>query len=350
VLERLAYLNAGTFGPLPRRTIEAMRTRLSSDLGEGRSSHEYFELATSLRAGLRDAFARLLHAPDGSIVLTNSTTEGCNLVVAGLELGGDDEVVTTDSEHPGLFGPLKVSGARVRVAALRDRPASDALAAIEAEISPRTRLIALSHVLWTTGHVVPLRELAAHGIPLLADGAQAAGAIPVDVGALGCDFYTVSAQKWLLGPDATGCLFVRPDRVERLRLASPSYFSWEYPDYTPKPGVERFDPGWTPVASMEGLLASFAFAAEVGEQRFAAARRAAARCREFLAEHVEVVTEPDHATLVTWREEGDTDELVRRLAAAGVVVRDLPDLGWMRASCGFWTSEGDLEQLVSGRH
>jgi L-cysteine/cystine lyase len=349
VLDRLAYLNAGTFGPLPRRTVEAMRARLVADLEQGRSSHEYYELAARLRTRLREAFAALLRAPDGSVVLTNSTTEGCNIVVAGLDLGPDDEVVTTDCEHPGLFGALKVSGARMRVASVRDRPADDAVAAVVAEISPRTRLIALSHVLWTTGHVVPLAELAERGIPLLVDGAQAAGAIPFDVGGLGCDFYTVSAQKWLLGPDATGCLFIRPDWVERLRLAFPSYFSWEYPDYVPKPGVERFDPGWTPVASMEGLLASFSFTDDVGEERFAAALRAAARCRELLAEQVEVVTEPDQATLVTWREEGDTDEVVRRLAAAGVVVRDLPGLGWMRASCGFWTSEGDLERLVSSR-
>ncbi|MEX2102719.1 MAG: hypothetical protein WD805_02055, partial [Gaiellaceae bacterium] len=92
-----------------------------------------------------------------------------------------------------------------------------------------------------------------------------------------------------------------------------------------------------------------AFAEEAGEERFAAALGMAASCRELLSERVEVVTEPDQATLVTWRAGGDPEEIVRDLAADGVVVRDLPGTGWVRASCGFWTSTGDLERLVRGR-
>jgi L-cysteine/cystine lyase len=326
-----------------------MQARLTADLERGRSGEEYFTASLAARDRLRAAFAGLLNASPDSIALTTSTTEGCNIVVSGLGLDPNDEVVTTDCEHPGLFGALKVTGARLRIASVRERPAREALAAIEAELSPRTRLIAVSHVLWTTGNLIPVAELAAPGIPLLVDGAQAAGAIPVDVEALGCDFYTVSAQKWLLGPDATGCLYMRPERADELRLAFPSYFSWEYPAYEEKAGVARFDPGWIPYASLEGVLASLAFAEEAGAERFAAAREITARCRELLAERVEVVTEPDQATLVTWRADGDPEEIVRELAAEGVVVRDLPGTGWVRASCGFWTSNGDLEKLARGR-
>jgi L-cysteine/cystine lyase len=326
-----------------------MRARLERDLAHGRAGHEYFEEVLILRERLRGAFGRLLNAPAESMVLTSSTTEACNIVVAGLGLGPKDEVVTSDCEHPGLFGALTASGARIRIAAIRDKRADEALAAFEGELSPRTRLIGLSQVAWTTGNVLPVRELAGRGIPVLVDGAQAAGAIPVDVEALGSDFYTVSAQKWLLGPDATGCLYMRPERAEQLRLAFPSYFSWEYPGYEEKAGITRFDPGWIPVASLEGILASLAFADEAGEERFAAAYEMAARCRELLAARVEVVTEPDQATLVTWRAGGDPEEIVQGLAADGVVVRDLPGTGWVRASCGFWTSKGDLERLVHGR-
>jgi L-cysteine/cystine lyase len=326
-----------------------MRSRLAADLEQGRSGQEYWELVSQLRDTLRASFADLLHSSPDSIVLTTSTTEGCNIVVAGLGLRPEDEVVTSDCEHPGLFGALKASGARIRVAPVREKRADEALAAFERELSPRTRLIGLSQVAWTTGNVLPVRELAGRGIPVLVDGAQAAGAIPVDVEALGCDFYTVSAQKWLLGPDATACLYMRPERAEQLRLAFPSYFSWEYPDYEEKAGISRFDPGWIPVASLEGILASLVFADEAGEERFAAAREMAACCRELLAERVEVVTEPEQATLVTWRAGGDPEEIVQGLAANGVVVRDLPGPGWVRASCGFWTSTGDLERLVGGR-
>jgi L-cysteine/cystine lyase len=253
--------------------------------------------------------------------------------------------VTTDSEHPGLFGGLVASGATLRIAEIRRRPAGDALAALESQLTERTRLVALSHVSWLTGAVLPIRELAGRGYPVLVDGAQAAGAIPVDVQELGCDFYTVSAQKWLLGPEATGALFVHPERVEELRLTFPSYLSWQFPDYVPRPGAERFDPGWIPAGSLAGLVESLAFASEIGPHRFERAREASARCRELLSERVEVVTEPGQATLVTWRAD-DPSHVAEKLSERGVVVRDLPGTDWVRASCGFWTSDDDLERLV----
>jgi selenocysteine lyase/cysteine desulfurase len=158
----------------------------------------------------------------------------------------------------------------------------------------------------------------------------------------------VSAQKWLLGPAATGALYVRPDRCEDLRVAFPSYFSWRLPDYELIEGAGRFEGSWTPVASVVGMLASFDFMTEAGEDRFTYAQQAAARCRELLLERgADVVTEPEQATLVSWRAE-EPEELVMRLAEAGVVVRDLPGTGLVRASCGFWTSEDDLERLVRG--
>ena len=345
MLARFAYLNAGTFGPLPRRAASAMADAVVRDLQLGRSSREFFESGLALREEVRESLRLLLGAPEGSIALTASTTEACNVVLGGLGIEPGDEVVTTDSEHPGLFGGLVASGARLRVAAIRERPAGEALAALEAEVSPRTRLIALSHVSWLSGAVLPVRELAGRGIPLLVDGAQAAGAIPVDVADLGRDFYTVSAQKWLLGPDAVGCLYVEPARVEELRLAMPSYLSWQHPEYEPKPDAARFDPGWISTASLAGLRQSLAFAAEVGEERFERARAAAERCRDLLAERAEVVTEPGQAGLVSFRSD-EPEALVARLAESDVVVRDLPGTGWVRASCGWWTSDEDLERLL----
>jgi L-cysteine/cystine lyase len=257
-------------------------------------------------------------------------------------------VVTTDSEHPGLFGGLVASGATLRIAEIRDLPAADILPALQAQITPRTRLIGISHVSWITGAVLPVRELAGHGVPVLVDGAQGAGALPVAVEELGADFYTVSAQKWLLGPAATGALYVAPSRLEECRVAFPSYFSWKLPDFELRDDAVRFEGSWTPPATIAGLLASLAFAAGAGEERFARARAATERCRQLLLEHGrDVVTEPDQGTLVSWRME-ETDAVVRRLAEEGVVVRDLPGLGLVRASCGFWTSDDDLERLVRG--
>ena len=350
VLDRLAYLNAGTNGPLPSRTVEAMIASLTRDLEEGRSSSAYFEAMLARRDELREALARFLHAPRETIALTASTTEGCNVVLNGLGIGPGDEVVTTDSEHPGLFGGLVASDADLRIVPVRDLPGAEVADALTGAIGKWTRLVALSHVSWLTGAVFPLTELTGRGVPVLVDGAQAAGAIPLAVDALGCDFYTVSAQKWLLGPDVTGALYVRSDRVGELRMAMPSYGSWEFGDnhaYEPRGDASRFDPGWIAAASGIGLLESLAFAEEAGEERFEHASAMAAHLRQMLdVAGYEVVTKAEQATLVTWKADGDSKAVVERLADAGAIVRDLPGLGWLRASCGFWTSHDDLERLL----
>jgi L-cysteine/cystine lyase len=210
VLGRYAYLNAGTFGPLPRRTVETMREVERRELEEGRSSRAYFQRVLDGREKLRQEFAILLGTVPGQIALTTSTTEGCNIVLRGLGIGPGDEVVTTDSEHPGLFGGLVASGATLRTAAIRERSTAEILQAIQAQLTPQTRLIAISHVSWLDGAVLPVRELTGHGVPVLVDGAQGAGAIPVAVEELRADYYTVSGQKWLLGPAATRGALCRP--------------------------------------------------------------------------------------------------------------------------------------------
>lgn len=343
VLERLAYLNAGTMGPLARPTAEAMAERARLDLEEGRGGRQYIEAMLAARSSVRSRIAALVQVDPATVALTSSTTDGCNIVLGGLGLRPEDEIVTTDVEHFGLLGPLHASGARVRVAAVRDRPASEALSAILAEVGRRTRLLALSHVAWTTGHVLPVEELkAGTGLPMLVDGAQSAGAILVD--AKPFDFYTVSGQKWLCGPDSTGGLVVSDPGA--LRVARPSYFGQS--SYEPtgrfaaREGAARFDPGWLSLPALMGLEAALDAAPE---WRYTRALATASRCRDLLSDVVEVVTEPGHATLVSFRVPGDAAQVAARLFEHGIVVREMPGTGWVRASCGYWTSEGDLERL-----
>ena len=168
-----------------------------------------------LRDELRGALADLVGAERGQVALTSSTTDACGIVLRGLALAPGDEIVTTTDEHFGLLGPLGASPAEVVVAA----PEPDA---ILAAVTPRTRLIATSQVLWTTGATLPLAELrAATGVPVLADGAQSVGAVATTVD--GLDFLTISGQKWLCGPDSTGALVIADP--ERLRLVSPSFLA-----------------------------------------------------------------------------------------------------------------------------
>jgi selenocysteine lyase/cysteine desulfurase len=335
VLQRIAYLNAGTFGPLAAPTLDAMQAELLADGEGGRSGTAYFERALDLRAQARARLGELVNAEPGQVALTSSTTDSCNIVLAGLDLSPEDEVITTSEEHFGLLGPLHASGVRVVVA----EPDPDA---ILAAVTPRTRLLAVSQVLWTSGRALPVRELREQtGVPVLVDGAQSAGAIPVD--ATGLDFFTISGQKWLCGPDSTGGLVVADP--ERLRVARPSYFSQASYEpggaFEPREGAVRFEPNWLSASVLAGLLAALEVAPA---WRFERAAEQTRRCRELLAPLVELV--PGDATLVSFRSERPT-EFVEQLAASGVVVRELPGRGLVRASVGWWTSEDDLARLAA---
>ena len=347
VLERLAYLNAGTFGPLSRASVEAITAEERRAGEEGRVGLPYFERVLALRSRVRERIAAEIRVAPEQLALTDSTTTGCNIVLAGLGLGPDDEVVTTETEHFGLLGALIASPARVRVARLERTTGDEAVDRLLAEVGPRTRLLAVSHVSWITGHRLDLDRLGREsGVAVLVDGAQAAGAIGVEAPAV--DFYTVSGQKWLCGPDSTGALFVADP--ERLAVARPSYFSqtsvdFAAPAFEPKPGAPRFDSGWTPLPSLAGLDAAFD---DLPEWRFARAAETAARCRDLLAERHEVITDPGHATLVSFRPRGEAAEAAKRLYERGVAIRDLPGTGLLRVSCGWWTSDEDLERLVAG--
>jgi selenocysteine lyase/cysteine desulfurase len=339
VLERHAYLNAGTNGPLARVTVDAFVARAQRDLYEGRSSKSYYEEMLELRETARRGFAAVLGVEPERMALVESTSRGCATVLGGLGLSGEDEVITTDQEHFGLTGPLYATGARVvMVEADED--------ALLRAITPRTRLIATSHVLWTTGRRFDLHRVKeASGLPVLVDGAQSAGAIRVDVGEL--DFYTVSAQKWLCAPDPAGALYVRD--LAAVRVKTPSYFSQDSyeisGDFVPKESSARFDGGWVGLPALHGVVAALG---AHPEWRYERAAEMAARCRELLEPHVDVVTPPGHSTLVSFRPPADPTKLVSDLQEHGVIVRELPGRNLVRASCGWWTNEDDLQRLAVG--
>jgi L-cysteine/cystine lyase len=346
VLEQFAYLNAGTFGPLSRATLDEMAKLRRWEGKHGRGGKEYFESMLARRDVVRALLAEQISVPAEHVTLTDSTTQGVHIVVSGLALGPGDEVVTTDAEHFGLTGPLAASGADLRIATVRNAAAADIFELIHAQVTPRTRLIAISAVSWIDGTCFPWQELReATNVPVLVDGAQSAGAIEVD--ATAADFYTVSAQKWLCGPDATGALFVAdPESLPPRLVAYPGAASYDIAEGTwePKAGALRYDPTFTPATSLVGLEAALR---ELPAGRFERARELAERCRELLiGEGYVVVTEQGQGTLVSFRWAGDTAAAAASLYDQGVIVRELPGTGLLRASVGWWNDGSDLERLV----
>jgi L-cysteine/cystine lyase len=349
-----AYLNAGTNGPLPRAAAEAMAAEMDAALTRPRIGAPAFERFWEVRGRAREAAASRLGAPAEEVAVTTSTSQGVGLVTAGLEWEFGDEILTTTEEHPGVLGPLDELRVR-RGAVIRFVPADD----LVASIGPTTRMVAISHVLWTTGRILPLAEIAdathAAGALLLVDGAQSAGQLDLHVEETGSDFYAISGQKWLLGPNGTGALWVHPRHHERLRPALPSYLT--YADGivgNMRPGAARFDPGTLDLASLAGLAAAIAWVdgLEGGWQAWralAGERVATARAR-LAAAGLPAVDPPGGSTgLVAFELPGhEPADVVAALAERSVLLRTIPETPYLRLSVGAWTSDGDLDALIDG--
>jgi selenocysteine lyase/cysteine desulfurase len=345
VLERAAYLNAGTDGPLPAAATRAAAAELERELLEGRSV-AHFERRTELTDALRTAYAALLGCDTADLALTTCTTEGIAQTIGGLELARGDEILTSDEEHPGLLGAL-AAASELHGVEIREAP----LGELAEAVGSRTRLVACSHVGWMSGSFAPA-ELAELEVPVLLDGAQGVGAVPVDVHALGCDAYAGAGQKWLCGPDGTGMLYVTPGLRERLSVSRRGYGNLA----DPSAGVEaslhedarRFD---TLALNAETVAAALAAAEVLGEAGWAAVHERAISLAASLAEQLAELEGREPAprgpsTLVSFASEDPEGERVR-LAEAGVILRNIPDRPWLRASVGAWNDENDLDRLLT---
>src|SRR4051794_10173128 len=342
VLESIAYLNAGTDGPLPRAAVELAQQELAAEAAEGRI-YSHFMRRHELQDKLREGYARVMHCDPEDVAVTSGTSFGIGAVLAGLDIGPNDEILTSDAEHPGLLGPL--IAARHRGATVKAVPISR----LHEAVTAKTTLVAASHVSWITGEIAPA-ELADVGVPVILDGAQGAGAVPVDVGELGCVAYAAAGQKWLCGADGTGMLYLQPEFGDRVRTVAPAYFSFEDAslglDSALRAGARRLD---TPLAR-EALAASAAaldvLEAEGLDAILTRAADLAERFATALAESGRTVAPRDRSTLVAF-EDPDPDATRGRLLEQGVGVRNLPGYPYLRASVGAWNDESDLERLLA---
>lgn len=359
-VEARTYLNAGTFGPIPEPVRAAMAGYLERQTRDGRIGSAAFADWDALIEGTHGAIGDALGVPADEVAVTRSTTEGLDLVLFGRSWQPGDEVVTTTSEHPGLTVPLEVLARRhgVRVRAVDVEHPADPVAAIEAALGPRTRLVALSHVLWTTGDELPLQRIAAlahaAGADLLVDGAQGTGCVPVDPHLLDVDYYTVSAQKWLCGPSGTGGLWVRPSLVASLEPAFPGYFSFDFahPD-GPRdwPTARKLDPGSLSLVAMLGLREAVAWWRAAAGPDEGLARAAAiaddVRARLGEIEGVALAEVCGPTPLLAFRIAGvAADEAVRLLEEDGILVRSVPGRDLVRVSIGFFTDDADVATLL----
>ena len=360
------YLNTGSVGPLPAETAAAMAELVDYELRIGRSHPDYWEGFLERMGEARASVAAVVGADVGEIALVHSTSQAMNAAIWSVELATGDRIVTTQAEHPGGLGPVHAaasrSGAELVIADVGNGGDDDAtLAAFDRVITDRTRIVALSHVLFTTGARLPVREIAAlahrRGARVVVDGAQAVGAIPVSVADLGVDFYAVPGQKWLLGPEGTGALWCDPAIVASSRPSNASWFTFERVSPTeaiPWQDARRFDdsghyrPGITGLARSCGWLSMYIGLPWIHERGQAMARAAADRLAGIAG--VEMLTPRDRmATLVTFRIAGwsPDDALAELNGRIFAIARTIPDLGALRISVGFFTTAEEIERVAS---
>jgi len=223
VLKDVVYLNVGTYGLMPEPALaqfqaiqaEFERRGVASDGTFGRKTEE-----------TRQRVAALIGAEADEIAFTRNATDGINLVLAGIDWKLGDEVITTDEEHEAMNFPLlylhNTKGLIIK--RVQVSPQAEVMEArLEGALSDRTRLVALSYVSCESGTRLPAQAISQWarqcGLLCLFDGAQVSGAFPLDVRAVGCDFYASNGHKWLSGPKGTGFFYGRADKLTALSLA-----------------------------------------------------------------------------------------------------------------------------------
>ena len=250
-VQTTGYFNTGSNGPIPVVAYEAADATARRELEQGRIVPGVYEENRERNRRFAALAAAIFGADADEIALTHSATEGLGMALMGMTWSPGDEVITTFEEHPGLLLPLALLARRfgvvTRYADIGDG-SSGVVETLADRITSRTRVIAVSHVLWSTGAVLPLREISElaqqHELMVVVDGAQSAGQVPVDLHAMGIDAYSMAGQKWLCGPEGTGLLYVRRDRFADIAPTYARYGQFEPSGYfIPAEGAKRYEIG-----------------------------------------------------------------------------------------------------------
>jgi len=276
VADDVTYLNNGSLGLSHRAVVEAMyRHLLESENARTRKFGEYPWWGYGPSLEIRTKVASFIGAAPDEIALTRNATEGMNTAATGLDLNPGDEVLMTDQEHPGGRCPwlqrAKRYGIVVKEFELPKPPNTpgEIVSRLEAAITPKTRVISVSHITTVTGGMLPVKEIAAlarsKNIISVIDGAHAIGQLPLDMHDLGCDYYATSPHKWLYAPKGTGVFYCRKGMAEKLWCHTASG-TWDKPEL----GCERLtNIGTANYSLLVGLVASMEFQERLGKELIA---------------------------------------------------------------------------------
>lgn len=354
------YLNFGMRGTLPREALQDLALgykRLSEadpNYGKWRDTR-----VTEARATL----AKEVGATPENLAFTSNTTDGCNIVLWGMKWKKGDHLLLSDAEHPSVLATTKQIaeryGVEVTTAPLTNAAEKDVVDIIRAHMRPETKLVTLSHILWNTGQVLPVSKIAhalharSTPVPLLIDGAQSGGMLPLSLEKSGVDFYAFTGHKWFSGPEGVGALYVKSDQLQKL---SPSFSGWRALDESAK-GIDyvatatKFEGSTAPFPAINALRRTVDVHNRYGDasQRYEQIVAKATRLREELASIPGVKVNDANAQksgLVTFSiPQVPHAEAVSWLGERNIVLKQVP--GYLRASVHYLTSNKEVSGLVS---
>jgi selenocysteine lyase/cysteine desulfurase len=267
--DRFIMMNNGTLGPMPRSVFNTLMRYFRVQVS---NPYDGYNFLPAIRESLRTKLAAFVGASPDEVAITSNTTEGLNFVINGLDLKAGDEVLMSNLEHPGHIGPWKLKEKRAGIV-IKEVPLSattksvdEIVGAFAAAITPKTRIISISHTVFITGLIMPLKELSqlAHdkGLLILADSAHGIGMLDLDMKALGIDFFASSPYKWLGAPTGVGLLYVRKEALDKVYPTVVSS-GWET-----NPAASKLDPsGQRSDAVLYALDEALNFNSRIGKSR-----------------------------------------------------------------------------------
>jgi len=372
-LANKTYFNYGGQGPLPTPSLQAINASWQRIQELGPFTGLVWPFIEQETARLRQALAHLCGVSPHRIALTENVTSGCVLPLWGLPWQTGDVLLLSDCEHPGVVAACQELARRegLRIEWLpvlelcRNTPQAaldDAvLEALERALSPDTRLVALSHLLWNSGSVMPITAVAKRlqqhpKAPwLLVDAAQSMGSIPVEEAAAAADIYAFTGHKWCCGPEGLGGVALSQRLLEQ---AQPTLIGWRSLRHEASAGssfhndARRFEVATSCVPLCSGLATSLELLAQAGtpSERLAIIQARSLRLWQGLQAIQGVSTllpDPPAAGLVSFTLGSTaTAAVVAQLGAEGLWVRRLDDPDCLRACTHITTTEGEIDALL----
>lgn len=357
-----SYFNTGGAGLIPICVRDALLKELQHELEKGRVNHgqrKIFQLQLDI---LREQLSSIIHAKPSELAITNNTTDGMNIVLWGLNFTIGDEILTTTSEHLGALAGLSTLNRQKGVIVRFYKPECFVfdIDNFFSLVTQRTKVIVISHVFWATGNIIPIETICkrAHekGILVLVDGAQAVGAMPVNVKELDVDFYTFPAHKWLHGPEGIGALYIKESLLDIVNQTFAGNASFDKHDgtiyYFPSKGCKRFEIGTRFRPSIYGFITGLTWICkELGLDNIFTmiSENTNLLKKKLIEETVFTPLEVETASLLTFQlpEEIDCTVLTKELEEQNIFVREIKELNAIRVSISFFNTTNDIEKLIN---